>query len=534
MTRAVRFSLLALAALSVSRPTQAQTARVLVMPFELVTRDARTVWLGEGTAVRVTDDLLAMGVDAIPRLERQQAFEQLQVPPAATLTDATVIRIGQLVGASQIVVGTLQLEGDVLSVRARAIDLEPGRVTSSVDERGPLQDFFATIDHVAARLAPSGSREASGKVGPEPTLAVFENYIKGLLAETPETAIGFLTTALKLQPDFDRARLALWVVYDDEGEDELALAAVEQVPRESPHARRAKFLAGLSQLYLKRLDAALATFKALAAVQTTPSVLNNLGVIQLRRGGAPGPDSPRYFFTKALEADPDDRDAVFNLGYACWMERDAQAAIYWLREAVRRTPTDGDAHFALGAALAAAGNGLEASRERELARRLSAVYEQRAKKPGGDTVPRGLERIKHDIELPHSQQIDRKLASNEQRSQEELAGVYLDSGKRQYALENDRLATDDLNRALYLSPYLAEAQLLLGRIHLRNGQLPQAIDAFKIALWSAETPDAHAALGEAYRQAKDLDAARAEAQRALAIDPESSEAKQLLNRLDGR
>ena len=154
--------------------------------------------------------------------------------------------------------------------------------------------------------------------------------------------------------------------------------------------------------------------------------------------------------------------------------------------------------------------------------------------PGGDTVPRGLERIKHDIELPHSQQIDRKLASNEQRSQEELAGVYLDSGKRQYALENDRLATDDLNRALYLSPYLAEAQLLLGRIHLRNGQLPQAIDAFKIALWSAETADAHAALGEAYRQAKDLDAARAEAQRALAIDPESSEAKQLLNRLDGR
>jgi tetratricopeptide (TPR) repeat protein len=64
--------------------------------------------------------------------------------------------------------------------------------------------------------------------------------------------------------------------------------------------------------------------------------------------------------------------------------------------------------------------------------------------------------------------------------------------------------------------------------------LHEAIDAFKIALWSAETAEAHAALGEAYRQAKDTNAARAEAQRALALDPASADARQLLARLEGR
>ena len=59
-------------------------------------------------------------------------------------------------------------------------------------------------------------------------------------------------------------------------------------------------------------------------------------------------------------------------------------------------------------------------------------------------------------------------------------------------------------------------------------------DAFKIALWSSETAEAHAALGEAYRQANNLAAAREEAQRALALDPTSTEANQLLARLDGR
>ena len=42
------------------------------------------------------------------------------------------------------------------------------------------------------------------------------------------------------------------------------------------------------------------------------------------------------------------------------------------------------------------------------------------------------------------------------------------------------------------------------------------------------------ALGEAYREAKDPDAARAEAQRALALDPASADAKALLKRLDSR
>ena len=87
---------------------------------------------------------------------------------------------------------------------------------------------------------------------------------------------------------------------------------------------------------------------------------------------------------------------------------------------------------------------------------------------------------------------------------------------------------------LSADPTQFDAHLLLGRIHLRNGRVHDAIDAFKIVLWSAETADAHAALGEAYRQAHDLPKARAEAERALAMDPASSDAKQLRARLDGR
>jgi Flp pilus assembly protein TadD len=504
------------------------------MPFENVKREGRIFWLGEGAAVLITDDLLARGVNAITRRERQQAFERLQVPPVATLTNATVIRIGQIVGAAQVVVGDLQIESDTLVLHTRSIALDTGKVQVDVTERGPLSDLFATVDRIAVRLAPAGAAPSADVVRQQPSLAAFENFIKGLLAETPFTAIDYLNAALGLQPTFDRARLALWDVYDEQGDHEEALAVVAQVPSDSPYARRARFLVGLSQLYLKKYDDAYNTFKALADAQPTPTALNNLGIIQLRRSATPQTGLPTYYFTKAADLDPDDPDYVFNLGYAYWLDRDTQAAIYWLREAVRRSPADGDAHFVLGAALAAAGNGVEAAREKELAKRLSATYEEREKRPGGDVVPRGLERVKDETELPHARRLETKVTSSEQKSQEELAKFYLDSARRQFEQENDRVAVDDLNRALYLSPYLGDAHLLLGRIHLRNGRLRDAIDAFKIALWSAETVDAHVALGEAYRQAKEFDAARAEVQRALALDPASPEAKQLLARLDAR
>jgi tetratricopeptide (TPR) repeat protein len=508
-------------------------ARILVIPFENVTREGRFFWLTEASAVLLTDDLNALGVTALSRTERQQAFERLQVPAAAVLTDASVIRIAQLVGAAQVVVGSLQAEGDTMVVRARSIALDTGRVVADVTERGALPELFATFERIARRMAPPSAKSSADVEAQHPPVTVFEAFIKGLLAETPATAISYLRAAMAGQPAFDRARLALWDIYAEQGDHALALAAVVSVPDDSPWVRRARFLAGLSQLNLKKYDDAFVTFKALADADPSPALLNNLGIVQLRRGGTATAGQPAYFFTKAADADPEDEDFLFNLGYAYWQDRDAQAATYWLREAVRRNPADADAHFVLGAALAAANNATEAARERELARRLSSTYEP-TKKPGGDAVPKGLERIKHEVALPHAGQLGARLATDGQRSNEELATFYLDRGRRLFQQENDRDAIVELNRAIYLSPYLADAHLLLGRIHLRTGRVRDAIDAFKIVVWSAETAEAHAALGEAYRQAKDLVAARAEAERALALDPQSADAKQLLTRLDGR
>jgi tetratricopeptide (TPR) repeat protein len=139
--------------------------------------------------------------------------------------------------------------------------------------------------------------------------------------------------------------------------------------------------------------------------------------------------------------------------------------------------------------------------------------------------------VKGDIELPRVGRIENTFVGSDQRDQQELAQFYVDRGRRLYAQESDRDALAELNRALFLSPYQAETHLLIGRIHLRGGSIQEAIDALKISLWSAETAEAHAVLAEAYLESKDRASARAEAERAVALDPSSAEAKRILERV---
>src|SRR5918996_369130 len=172
--------------------------------------------------------------------------------------------------------------------------------------------------------------------------------------------------SLTLAPKDDRVRLALWQVHTDLGDHLKALDAATAVPATSRFSLPARYSAALSLIDLKRYDQAFDALKALSSETRRPEVFNAMGVVQLLRGHTPQTGKPAYFFNQAAQSDTTEPDYFFNLGYAYWLERDPPAAAYWLREAVRRDPADGDAHFVLASALYQTGATAEASREYEL------------------------------------------------------------------------------------------------------------------------------------------------------------------------
>lgn len=515
--------------------------RVLVLPFENTGADARMVWLGEASAILVADGLKAQGLAAIGRDERVRAFEELHLPASATLSRATVIKVAELLGATELVTGTFRVQDRSLAVQVQTIRVDAGRVRQPVTEKGLLTELFDLHDRLVRSLTSelSSPSRAAATPGARPPLGAFENYIKGLVATSLSDRATFLESALQDFPAFEQARLSLWEVRTDQGDHVAALAAVRAIPSSSVLSPRARFYAATSMLNLERYDDAFETFggvlqapgaAAVPGVPTRGAVDNNLGVIQIRRGGTPQSGTATYYLTKATEEDPGAADYFFNLGYAYASDRNFQGTIYWLREALRRDPADADAHFVLAAALQATGSAVEAGRERDLARQLSSRYEDMVRTGAADRqpVPRNLERVQLDPDGSGGLHASVIVSASAQRDQRDLATFHLERGRRLFDREQDGEALAELRRAVFLSPYEAQAHLLIGRIYLRGGRAGDAVDALKISIWSADTAPAHAALAEAYLKTGDTNRARAEAERALSMDPSSAEARRLL------
>jgi len=138
-------------------------SRVLVMPFSTEVDagapggSGAALWLGEAASILITEGLTTAGVGALSREERLAAFDELNLPMTSALTHATMIRVGELIGASEIVFGEVHL-GSTLKVHARLIRLSAGRETPAVDEDGPMTGIFDLFARVAARVATQTGR----------------------------------------------------------------------------------------------------------------------------------------------------------------------------------------------------------------------------------------------------------------------------------------------------------------------------------------------------------------------------------------
>ena len=506
-------------------------ARQLVMPFENETHELRYDWLAEGGASLLTEDLTALGAKALSREDRLRAFEHLRVPATNKLSEATIIRVAQIVGAEQVITGSFAVNGTSVTIHARPIRLDTGRRFPEITETGALTELFETFARAARRLLPDSVVLTSEMERAHPPLAAFEEYIKGAVAENPSTQIVFFKEALRYAPDFHQARLALWSVYNERGEHRQALDIIQQVPSTHPLSRQARFRAALSMMSLGRHAEAIDLFTALNREQRDPALLNDAGVAELRRTARSPQGSAADLFGQALMISPDDADLTFNLGYAAWLAHDTVTAVRWLREAVRRNPADDAAHWVLGVALQASANTAEGQRERDLAKRLASKYVGWEKQRGVNALPPNLERVKSELDAASAPRIDAAIAAAEQRDQRDVAAFHLENGRRLYQGERDAEAMAELRRAIYLSPYEREAHLLLGRLYLRAGQIADAIDELKISIWSDDQTDARVTLAQAYLQAKNVDGARSELQTVLTREPSNSDARRLLSTL---
>ena len=496
----------------------AAQATLLVLPPEAPPGRPEP-WVADLVAEQLPRSLAFLGMPAVDRADRLQAHVALEIPLVA-LTRATSIRMAEALGATRIVTGAYAIDGATLSVSLRLLDVERGMLGAPLEARGPLETAPDIVDALAWDIvlatAPPPLRTRDELVAQRNgvSFAAARMLAEGLGARGAAARIRTVRRALTLAPSFHAARLALGRLLLDQREFSAAYETLGRIPTEAPLWRTARFVQGTALLEVGRYREAAALYAALAATEPTAAVLNNQALALLRDGDRATRASD--VLRQAADIRPDSLDVAFNLGWALMVEGDANAAVAALRDLATRAPLDRHLRLLIAWALGLAGRTSEQEEEWKAVAALAPGFESQIR----PDLTRRFERI-YRSERGFEAEKETRPPAEVAASLEARAERFRDSGDAEAALK-------EALRSVYLDPYNRKTHLLLARLHRARGVHEEALSEFRVFLWSNDDPVVRVEVALLLREMGRPEESRAEAEKALKIDPVNEQARKLL------
>ena len=132
--------------------------RMAVLPFEVKDAEAKTHELG-----RVSSELLSSRLAQVPKVvqvERDRldaVVKEIQRSEKGELSKDSAVSVGKLLGASNIVLGTVSSSGADYLITARIVDSESGRIVTAADQIFPKAGMVALSEDVVEVKSKTGA-----------------------------------------------------------------------------------------------------------------------------------------------------------------------------------------------------------------------------------------------------------------------------------------------------------------------------------------------------------------------------------------
>jgi len=469
------------------------TQTVLVFPFDNSTHQPGLEWISEAFPEVLGQRLNTQSLYLISRDDRQYAFDRMGIPVNLHASRATLYRIAGQLDADFIILGSYSYDGQTFTARAQVLDMKALRLSPDQVESGPLNQFTAIQTALAwdvlRQMRPrfSEPRKEFLLRAPAIRLDAFENFIRGILASAGPEKIKYFKAAVAIDPNYAQAILMLAKTYYAEHDYEPAALWFAKLPSTDDAFSEASFLLGLSEYHLGHFEKASAAFNATAERIPLTEVLNNIGVVENRRGR----HEAAVYFQKAVEADPSDPDYHFNLAVALYRKGDLSGAQRQLRETLTLRPADTEARqFQESLAAATPSTTLPLTRIKqnydESSYRQLSVELQNAI---DDSIRKAKPAMQASLHLERARELLATGAASEAESQfresltQEPANPAALSGLAHALLVESKFpeARRQANASLTLQPG-AEAYLVLARADLHDNDRAGAAEYLRKAL----------------------------------------------------
>jgi TolB-like protein len=201
----------------------ANVPTVAVLYFDYSGKNEALLPLQKGLAQMLITDLASQDTLRVVERERLQAIlDEHKLAQNGKLDSKTAVRIGKLLGARHLVLGSYFDVAGSLRVDARLVDVETGAIVKSVGAQGKADEFLvleqkladglraacATLVHdkVAAAVAPRPTPPKPPKRLKTETAVAYGRALLAYDAGDKPTARKLFKNVLQAQPDFELAQ----------------------------------------------------------------------------------------------------------------------------------------------------------------------------------------------------------------------------------------------------------------------------------------------------------------------------------------
>jgi tetratricopeptide (TPR) repeat protein len=494
---------------------------LVVLPFENRSQAPGLDWIGEAFPEVLSQRLGSPELFAISRASREYAFERVGIPWNTKLSRATLYRIAEQMDVDEVVVGSFTYDGSLFTARSQLLNMRTLRLSAEQVESGPLPKLIEVMTALTwdmQRLsAPALTTSRNDFIASWPPIRLdaFENYIRGVTASGHEEKIARLREAVRLNPTFSQALLALGKALYESRDYQTAADTLAKINRSEPASLEANFYLGLAAFYSNDMDRAENAFAYVGSLLPLAEVINDRGVTIARRGKRSGVE----FFQRAEKDDPKDPDYHFNLAVALARDGNTEEACKHLNETVALRGSDQEAKALLDTLT---GSSSSAPPKLPL-ERINTNYDENS-----------FRQMEWQIRNANEERMTHADASTHARFHVERGGQMLSQG---FVLEAEKEFRD----AIAHDPSVAEGHTGLAQsLETWSASAPAAslVEAARAeahtSLRLKPTADAYLVLARLDMRENKLDSAIASLSEALALEPKHDAALVLKRAIDAR
>ena len=190
-----------------------------VVPFKVIGDIKNPDIYGYGLPDAIANDLTQIpGITVVERLRLSSVLQEIKLSQAGLISENAAAKVGNMLGAKTIIVGTVQKMGKLVRIHARLVNVVSGKIVFSIKvekEVKAFKDVFALENLVTRKILLQLGFKLSAKqlekIGKEPTLSedAFKFYSSGFRffdSGDRKNGLVFFNKAAEIDKDFDWAQ----------------------------------------------------------------------------------------------------------------------------------------------------------------------------------------------------------------------------------------------------------------------------------------------------------------------------------------